>query len=233
MTQAERLAEYRRKMNPMGAVLERVQILKGDKGDTGSVGPVGPQGIPGRDGRNGRDGESVVGPKGDQGEQGTAGRDGKDGKHGNDGKNGLSPSIDAIIKELKKLPVSFKDIKDAPDLTDLPQLIKFLKAGGFRGGGDTVSAGANITITRANGLTTISTPGGAGTLYSDTVSGTIDGVNKVFTVPNTIATALALYLSNSIYQPGVDFNVTGAKQITFTTAPDISLSGQPFWLSHS
>lgn len=70
------------------------------------------------------------------------------------------------------------------------------------------------------------------TFFADTVSGTINSSNTVFTVPNTITTALALWLANSIYQPGVDFTVTGAKQITMTVAPDSSLSGQPFWLSH-
>lgn len=36
---------------------------------------------------------------------------------------------------LKTHSVAYKDIKDAPDLKSLEDLIKFLKAGGFRGGG--------------------------------------------------------------------------------------------------
>lgn len=73
----------------------------------------------------------------------------------------------------------------------------------------------------------------APTFYNDTVSGTIDGTNKVFTVPNTIVSALFLSLGNTNYQAGVDYTVTGAKQITMTVAPDATLSGQPFWLSHT
>lgn len=74
--------------------------------------------------------------------------------------------------------------------------------------------------------------GGTSTFYSDVVTGTIDGVNKIFSVPNTITTALALWLANSIYQPGVDFTTSGVT-ITMTVAPDASLAGQPFWLSHT
>lgn len=70
------------------------------------------------------------------------------------------------------------------------------------------------------------------TFYSDAVSGTINGSNVTFTVPNTITTALALYLANSVYQPTTDFTTSGTT-ITMVVAPDASLSGQPFWLLHT
>ena len=73
---------------------------------------------------------------------------------------------------------------------------------------------------------------GGVTFYAETVSGTINSSNVTFTVPTTIASALVLYLANSAYQPGVDFTVSGTT-ITMTTAPDASLSGQPFWLLHT
>ena len=96
--------------------------------------------------------------------------------------------------------------------------------------------GTNITLTKnnpgANETLTISAAAG-GNIYSDPVTGLINSSNKVYTVPNTIVTAFALYLANSVYQPGVDFTVTGATQITMTNALDASLSGQPFWLSHN
>lgn len=102
-----------------------------------------------------------------------------------------------------------------------------------RGGGDTVVAGTNITFSRdANGNKVINTPGGAGTIYNDAVTGTINSINKTFTVPNTISTAIILILANSSYQAGVDYTVSGTT-ITMTTAPDISLSGQPFFLVHT
>lgn len=70
------------------------------------------------------------------------------------------------------------------------------------------------------------------TIYNDTVNGTINGINKVFTVSNTIAFPIALYLANSIYQATVDYTVSGIT-ITMVLAPDASLSGQPFFLAHT
>lgn len=100
-----------------------------------------------------------------------------------------------------------------------------------------LAAGTGVTLASAfvNGIpkVTITAPSTAPTFYNDTVSGTIDGTNKVFTVPNTIVSALFLSLGNASYQAGVDYTVTGAKQITMTVAPDATLSGQPFWLSHT
>ena len=80
-------------------------------------------------------------------------------------------------------------------------------------GGSTFSAPTNISF------------------YVDTVSGTIDGANTTFTVPNTITSALMLSLAGMPYQAGVDFTVSG-KTIEMTVAPDISLSGSPFFLVH-
>lgn len=98
---------------------------------------------------------------------------------------------------------------------------------------NSVVAGSGISVNNTDPANpVVSATGTTVTFYADTVSGVINSSNTVFTVPNTITTALALWLANSIYQPGVDFTVTGAKQITMTVAPDISLSGQPFWLSH-
>lgn len=76
-------------------------------------------------------------------------------------------------------------------------------------------------------------PGSSGvSIFNDTVSGTINSSNVTFTVPNTIAAAISLYLANSIYQAGVDYTFTGTT-ITMTVAPDASLSGQPFFLVHT
>lgn len=98
---------------------------------------------------------------------------------------------------------------------------------------NSVVAGSGISVNNTDPANpVVSATGTTVTFFADTVSGTINSSNTVFTVPNTITTALALWLANSIYQPGVDFTVTGAKQITMTVAPDSSLSGQPFWLSH-
>ncbi len=68
--------------------------------------------------------------------------------------------------------------------------------------------------------------------FADTISGTINGSNVTFTVPNAITTALVLFLAGIPYQPTVDFTTSGTT-ITMTTAPDASLSGQPKWLLHT
>lgn len=79
----------------------------------------------------------------------------------------------------------------------------------------------------------VDVPAGGVTIYNDTVSGTIDGVNRSFTVPNSISAngAIALFLAGAPYQQGVDYTYSGTT-ITMTIAPDASLSGQPFWMAH-
>lgn len=219
-TQAEKLAALKKAQNPFGEVLDRIQILKGDTGETGPMGPQGPKGDLGAPGRNGRDG--IDGKDGAAGAQGPAGRDGLDGKDGKNGKNGVNPAplepqtiIDAVLLELKSGLLQPEHINGlGENIKSLQELIKFLKAGGFRGGAGTPSANTG------------------GTPFAETVSGTINSVNVIFTVPTSIVAAQALYLANSVYQPVVDFTTSG-KTITMTVAPDISLAGQPFWLLHT
>lgn len=68
-------------------------------------------------------------------------------------------------------------------------------------------------------------------VFADTVSGTINGSNVTFTVPNTITMPLILFLAGEPYQPTTDFTTSGTT-ITMVSAPNSSLSGQPFWLLH-
>ncbi len=94
----------------------------------------------------------------------------------------------------------------------------------WRGGGDTVAAGTNITITTdSNGNKVISSSGGGSSINfsdSETPSGTINGVNTSFTLANTPDPALSLILSRnrSIQIQGVDYTLSG-NTITTTTAP--------------
>lgn len=76
-------------------------------------------------------------------------------------------------------------------------------------------------------------PSASVTIYNDTVSGTIDGANKTFTVTNTIASngAIALFLAGIPYQATVDYTYSGTT-ITMVVAPDVTISGQPFWFAH-
>jgi hypothetical protein len=60
------------------------------------------------------------------------------------------------------------------------------------------------------------------TEYMEELSGTVNGVNKVFTTSHTILTGFVLYLNGMVY-PDVDtvfgFTITGTNEITLTTAP--------------
>lgn len=170
-------------------------------------------GIDGKDGKDGKDGRD--GKDGATGKMGPPGRDGKDGAVGKTGpagapgKDGVSPKIEEVAKMAVELINSNPD----QEFVTVKKLVEFLKRGGFRGG-----AGSGTGVNQP--------------VYSDTVTGTIDGVNQTFTVATTINTAFALYLANSVYQPNVDFTYSGTT-ITMTTAPDASLSGQPFWILHN
>jgi hypothetical protein len=222
-TREERLAAYRRSQNPLGPIAERLHVLKGETGEKGDKGDIGPRGFSGANGSQGPRG--ATGPQGKEGKQGIDGKHGRDGKDGVDGKDGLSPSIENIIKELRKLPVAYKDIKDAPDLTDLPKLIHFLKAGGFRGGGDTVAAGANVTISEVNGVKTINASGGTGGLTLLPATGAVNGTNAVFTF-----TAAPTYIvSDGVWYQAKDnngiTNWSGTTTVTMTIPPNSAIWG--------
>jgi hypothetical protein len=114
-----------------------------------------------------------------------------------------------------------------------------------------------ITVTRgAEGPNAASTKNGAGTykmivgitekMISDignnlrlpwnapqAVSGTINGSNRTFTIPITPGdpNSIQLTLARQPQILGVDFTISGTT-ITYTTAPDASLSGQPHYASY-
>lgn len=225
----------------LGKILSSVQVLRGEDGYTP---------IKGKDYFTDAEVQEILdivaqkistferGLKGEKGERGVKGEQGPAGKDGYDGytpqvgvdyytkkerdellkqivagipapKDGTSPNIE----EVAKATVALINTNPDQEFVTVKQLTEFLRRGGFRGGAGTVSSTTQ-------------------TVYSDTVSGTIDGVNTVFTVASTINTAFSLYLANSVYQPVVDFTTSGTT-ITMLVAPDASLSGQPFWLLHN
>lgn len=65
---------------------------------------------------------------------------------------------------------------------------------------------------------------------SETPTGSIDGVNKVFTTATTILAVYGLYMNGQYIHP-VDYSTAGTT-ITFVTAPDISYAGLPFTIVH-
>lgn len=218
MTREEKLTHLAALRNPSMAVLSHVQSLKGDKGDAGPQGIAGKDGVSGRDGVNGIDGkDGATGPQGMRGPQGPTGADGKDGTDGRDGKNGkngTAPALEdiaaAVLKEItsgKKLTVDHVD-----GLTDsLAQLKDFLKVGGYRGGGDTVAAGTNVTITTdVNGHKTINATGGSGNaVYGENL--TPQGPGTVYTLAHTpIAGTVRLYRGGAYQQAGTDYTIVSA-----------------------
>jgi hypothetical protein len=130
------------------------------------------------------------------------------------------PKPEKVIKAETK-PIKYSDLMDAPDLTDLPKLIQFLKAGGFRGGGDTVAAGSGVTITTVNGVKSISsTGGGGGSGYQTPISGVVNGSNKTFVwavAPNVIVVDGVPI--NAISSDGSP-NWTGTTTTVLTIAPN-------------
>lgn len=156
----------------------------------------GPRGIQGVQGIRGEKGESIQGPQGGTGEQGSPGRDGvtpnietiassvigriktpRDGRDAVIDEDAFIEKVSATIKNKKKLRPE--------DLEGWEQTIAPIRslAAGFRGGGDTVSAGSGISISTVNGVKTI-TATGSGVTY-ETPTGTVNGSNTSFTVTAT------------------------------------------------
>jgi len=221
MTREEKLQALAARRDPSAALFSRIQTIKGDPGTEGKQGPKG---------------DSIVGPRGPVGPQGPAGREGKQGPAGKDGKSiigpqgpagkngaeGKTPSVEEVVaavltdlKKGKKLTVDHVDGLSG----SLAQLKEFLKVGGYRGGGDTVTAGTGVTITiDANGHKVITATGGAGNaVYGEDL--TPQGPGTVYTLAHTpLAGTVRLYRGGSYQQAGVDYTISsGTITLTVTT----------------
>lgn len=161
----------------------------------------------------------------------------------------ISKVADKVSKRIKfpsqsKVPIDELDIENLLSLLDkrpkgkrlnidfidgLSQTIQSLSSqitskGYLHGGGDVVKAGNNITITiDSNGNKVISSTGGSsggGTLQRQLVSGTIDGVNKIFTVPLSFVGSSFIDLNgNTQADSGIDYTYDGNVTITYNVAP--------------
>ncbi len=153
-------------VNTVGAAIDKVK--------------QGPAGLPGRKGDNGKDGKGVVHAEvvaevlkkvpvpvvKDEHLKKVALMvmeqmpkiKGRRGKRGPAGLGADSVDVHAIVAE------ALKTHKIRPDQVEgFEQTISALRnAGGMRGGGDTVAAGTNITITYSNGKAVINSTGGGG-----------------------------------------------------------------------
>lgn len=102
------------------------------------------------------------------------------GERGQDGKHADPEAVVEHLVKTKKLKVEHID-----GLGETLASIRNIKAfGAMRGGGDTVEAGSNVTITNTNGVKTISATGGFQTL---TATETPNGSLTVFTFASATA----------------------------------------------
>lgn len=117
------------------------------------------------------------------------------------------PETFTIPKEiLTTLQNNSKKIKE---LEDFIERFRKLPVGG-RGGGGTSDIGNAASLGRI--------------IRTETLSGTIDGVNTEFTVPTKITTILG-YMLNGRAVPSGDYTISG-RSITWGTAPIAAFSGK-------
>lgn len=104
---------------------------------------------------------------------------------------------------------------------------QFARGGGYvHGGGDTVKAGPNVTITpNTDGTKTISATGG-GTLSVMVPTGVVDGSNKTF-VFTAAPSIIVLDNGNQMNKVSVDLTVnwTGTTTVVLTQAPNFNIYG--------
>lgn len=208
---------------------------KGEKGDTGEQGPVGPTGPAGMDGEDGKtpSQEALLAlirpliPKvrdGKDGAKGPMGARGADADPAavvplvlsqlNLNKDDITQEVITLIKDKKLL--SKAHIKGLDEEISSYRNQLALKQAGQHGGGDTVEAGTNITITATtDGKKRIDATGGVGTW--STPPETPDGTTTVFTVTaeptDVVADGIQMF-------DGVGYTYA-ALQITFTNAPSL------------
>lgn len=148
---------------------------------------------------------------------------------------GLLTAAD-VVDEIKNLKgndkIDISHIRNGENLARLAAKNADMNDMRWHGGGlSSVSHDATLT---GNGTASspLSVVGSATTFYTDTISGVINSSNVTFTVPHAITSMMNLFLAGMPYQSGVDFTFSGTT-ITFITAPDSSLSGQPFFCTHT
>lgn len=142
------------------------------------------------------------------------------------GKDGKAPTLDEVVKHIKENLT----VEHIPGLKREIDLVHNQLAGKIygkdtliRGGGDTVEAGTNITITKVNGKSRISSSGGGGIL---TPTGAVDGSNTVFVFASTpsIITVDNGRAMQKVSSDGT-VNWTGTTTVTLTVAPTFDIFG--------
>lgn len=143
-------------------------------------------------------------------------KDGKDADHAKI----VETVIEALTTGKKKIKVEhIEGFKEGLEQTIAP--IRSLAAG-FRGGGDTVEAGSNITITNINGKKRIS--GTSGGISKLTATGTVDNSNKTFTFAST---PQIVVVNGASYIDGFGVSISGT---TATLDNPVGTGGSIFGL---
>ncbi len=184
------------------ATIAQVQTIKGEKGDS-VVGPAGQDGVDGKDGVAGKDGK-----------HGNNGVDGKDGAAGQDGHTHTPEELKAIILPLipKPEPVVVPEVDVEAIANQVEQRVNARpsrRVGGVHTPGDN-----HVTASLSR------------IIQTETPIGTINGINKIFTVKANINAILSFILNSQAIHP-VEYSFANST-ITFVTAPDASLAGLSF-----
>ncbi len=124
---------------------------------------------------------------------------------------------------IEKLPKGKRFKMEHVDGLDqtLSALRNLAARGGVRGGGDTIAAGSNVTITTDSvGRKVIASSGGAGSGFQAPTSGAVDGSNTVF-VWATAPKAIVVDQGRAMQKTSTDSTVnwTGTTTTTLTVAP--------------
>lgn len=132
--------------------------------------------------------------------------------------------IKEIIKEKSAMGVSIEAFERLQKVVDE---FKNKPSGYVHGGGDTVAAGSNITITTVNGRKVISSTGGGGNFSVMQPTGDVDGINTVFTfasAPSVIVVDEGRTMQK-VQKDGITTNWTGTTVITLSIAPEFDIYG--------
>lgn len=124
------------------------------------------------------------------------------------------PNHELVIEKIVEMLQGGKIKIHASHIEGLEQTIgpvrDLARRASIRGGGDTVAAGTNVTLTRLpSGQVQISTTSGSSSKTSD-LSSQCTGSNKVFTIP-AFTTILSLIGTDApiVYRPTIDFVASG------------------------
>ena len=145
----------------------------------------------------------------------------KPGKPGNDAVVDYERIFEVLASKIKekKIKLSVGDIDGYQDAESVVR--RFLARGSIRGGGDTVEAGTNVTITTVAGKKRISAAGGAG-FTELTATGTINGTNTAFTFTEQPDYVVA---DGVWYKSGDAWSWNGSDTVTMTIPPAFSIFG--------